>query len=979
MQTWGRLPLEPSADGPAVVTLDDIAQYYSRQLTPFDQDELSAAIKGALAAALRLVVPAGAQLTVAGQITEAANWAWSTIGGSAWTAIAGVLADLGARVWASVSGAIGWILKWAYAYLRGTVLQLVEAGDQSRFPAADSLFGTDPLWLLSLIGNLLIYALKGAVSALVKWAKDAVIAGLGYVAHGYPSVSDVIWNYVAKWVEWLRARLNEALGFAAHGYPSVSDVIYNYVGQWVEWLRARVRDALGFAARGFGNLVDFITSAVSAGGTWLWNTVSAGLGYAARGFGSLVDFVASAVSAGGTWLWSLIGPAIAAIPGLVATAVGTIPGLSGNLVDLVIAGVRTLINGLWALIQPAIAAIPGLVAAAIGTIPGLTANLVELVVGGVRLLIDGLWALIRPAIDAIPGAVAAAIGTIPGLTGTLVSLVLEGVDLLLRPLATAVNDAATWVWNNVRPLLEDIQRTLIAGAQDVFGGLLDLLKDGFRWIFDNAAAPISGFLNQKLQIVSDVVNMKYATMGEAVEALLDPPDQVMNSFFALVLLPIILGGMVASIAGGVGLVYARPIIQDYQAKFGGQLPPPNVLTQMARRGLISRTEMMDALRRQGFDEAYAAGYAALVEQIPGVSDIIRMGVREAFTPAIAEQFGQYQDLPPALVEWAGKQGLDEEWAARFWASHWELPSVQQGMEMYHRGLIDGDTLQLLLRAADVMPFWRDKLTGIAFNPLNRVDVRRMYQAGVIDIGKVESTYRAQGYSADDAAALARWVAQKYPPGGTGEAVGLRDLTVATVKQAYARRLVSREEAMDRLAELDYGGDEADLLLSIWDFDFFTDPDQRSDITPKALGRAVIEQAYARGLLDQNRAAAQLEDAGYTPEDAALLLTLVDLKNNEDQADLEVDVVVQQYRSGIITLAQMAGALRDLHVPEARIELLAAREGLRRQVKTAELTVAQLTSAWKKDIVSEQYFRARLDARGYNDEDIDILVELNRRS
>ncbi|GAH79863.1 unnamed protein product, partial [marine sediment metagenome] len=75
--------------------------------------------------------------------------------------------------------------------------------------------------------------------------------------------------------------------------------------------------------------------------------------------------------------------------------------------------------------------------------------------------------------------------------------------------------------------------------------------------------------------------------------------------------------------------------------------------------------------------------------------------------------------------WAGKKGLSKEWSERYWAAHWNLPSPQQGFEMLHRGVINVSELNMLLRALDVMPFWRDKLTAIAFRRLTRVDIRRM--------------------------------------------------------------------------------------------------------------------------------------------------------------------------------------------------------------------------------------------------------------
>ncbi|GAG78096.1 unnamed protein product, partial [marine sediment metagenome] len=84
------------------------------------------------------------------------------------------------------------------------------------------------------------------------------------------------------------------------------------------------------------------------------------------------------------------------------------------------------------------------------------------------------------------------------------------------------------------------------------------------------------------------------------------------------------------------------------------------------------------------------------------------------------------------------------------------PSPQQGFDMLHRGVISDDELNMLLRALDVMPFWRDKLTQIAFRPLTRVDVRRMYKQGVLTETEVYESYLIAGYNEQNAERMAEF-------------------------------------------------------------------------------------------------------------------------------------------------------------------------------------------------------------------------------
>ncbi len=80
-------------------------------------------------------------------------------------------------------------------------------------------------------------------------------------------------------------------------------------------------------------------------------------------------------------------------------------------------------------------------------------------------------------------------------------------------------------------------------------------------------------------------------------------------------------------------------------------------------------------------------------------------------------------------------------------------------------------------------------------------------------------------------------------------------------------------------------------------------------------------------------------------------------------------------AGLIGDAQLAARLKDLHIPEARVDYLVREQILRRQVKDKQLTLSQLKRAVAADIIGVGEFRFRLDAMGYNSRDVNILVEL----
>jgi len=216
------------------------------------------------------------------------------------------------------------------------------------------------------------------------------------------------------------------------------------------------------------------------------------------------------------------------------------------------------------------------------------------------------------------------------------------------------------------------------------------------------------------------------------------------------------------------------------------------------------------LTKIGVHPFYHNIYNALALPIPPVADIITMAVREAFSPTTAARFGQYEDLPTEFVRFAKMKGLSEDWSERYWAAHWSLPSAQQGFAMLHRGIIEENDLTLLLKALDIMPFWRDRLVQLAFKPLTRVDVRRMYSLGVLNEGEVLEAYEDLGYSHERAGQMTEYAIQQVLN-------SMAKFSSRDVITAYADRKISRPEASSMLASLGVHSGDIGYILSTADY------------------------------------------------------------------------------------------------------------------------------------------------------------------
>jgi hypothetical protein len=215
---------------------------------------------------------------------------------------------------------------------------------------------------------------------------------------------------------------------------------------------------------------------------------------------------------------------------------------------------------------------------------------------------------------------------------------------------------------------------------------------------------------------------------------------------------------------------------------------------------------MDAGLVRPLTQGWNAQYQS---QIPGSQDMIRMMVREVFTPDVREKYGQDQDYPTEADRLLAMHGFSREWARNYWAAHWELPSAGQGFEMFHREKINLDDLKTLLRTLDIMPFWRDKLIDIAYNLIPRLDLRRGWELGMIPTEELERRYRWLGFSPDDAvvmSAISRREALE------SEINRLQKAAENRYKDGY----ITRDQAEAEIRALGWAPEKVQLLLQILD-------------------------------------------------------------------------------------------------------------------------------------------------------------------
>lgn len=304
-------------------------------------------------------------------------------------------------------------------------------------------------------------------------------------------------------------------------------------------------------------------------------------------------------------------------------------------------------------------------------------------------------------------------------------------------------------------------------------------------------------------------------------------------------------------------------------KLGEQLPTPNDLADWRHRGFMADGVMVERLQQQGWRAEDATHILDASEVIPPVGDLVRFAVREAFPGQTGFSGARGASVPPRFTELAEMQGLDAEFAKSYWAAHWELPSVTAAFQMYHRGIIEETELRALLKEQDFAPEWIDRIIAVAYDPLTRVDVRRMYALGVLSKSQVEESYRDLGYSQRNASRLADFVEVDVADSANTETAAERDLTRADLIGAYSDGILSKPQAGTMLRELGYSADETELVLD------------REDIRVMRAERketrtAIIDQAVA-DVITVVTAQDKLSAAGYTADEITAAMREIERK------------------------------------------------------------------------------------------------------
>jgi len=357
------------------------------------------------------------------------------------------------------------------------------------------------------------------------------------------------------------------------------------------------------------------------------------------------------------------------------------------------------------------------------------------------------------------------------------------------------------------------------------------------------------------------------------------------------------------------------------------------LVELLYRKKIDEETYYNEMKKLGITREKADYIRELYKFIPSPTDFIRFAVRDVFNEAIVKKYGYDEEFPEGIVPFAEMRGMDRQTLLWYWRAHWELPSPTAAFEMIHRlnpevlntptstggkmidkyGKMGLDTSNLettiedvrtLLKIADYPKYWRDRLAALAFQPLTRVDLRRIYELGLINEVELKARLMELGYSSEDADLMVEF----YKAYKLSQE---KDFNKSEILKLYKLRAIKREEALQILQNLGYSIEEADYLLQLEDYKYYQEWIEERVKT--------LEIRYMRGLIDLQQLHDELNSLGLPAEEVAVYLEEAQRKKLQAEKMPSKEDLINMFKSGVLSVEEFKMYMQRLGYSEFWID------------------------------------------------------------
>lgn len=411
---------------------------------------------------------------------------------------------------------------------------------------------------------------------------------------------------------------------------------------------------------------------------------------------------------------------------------------------------------------------------------------------------------------------------------------------------------------------------------------------------------------------------------------------------------------------------------------------PNDLTTLLNRGQIEIPELQRLLERAGYDPAIWA-------------HVVELGANRLSAEQLATlvTFGV---LPQdKAADMAGESGTSASDFNLLVEGNGEPPSNEELLFAYRRGLIDKARLLKGITQGPVRNEWFDVLESLGIVPMSTADAIACVVQGNLTDAQGQSIAKQNGLDPADWAPLVATAGS--PPGPEflmtayqrgflteNEAEqGIREgrtknkyiplytkmartqLTEVQIRAAVTHGAITEAQAIPLLLAHGLSPEDAHTILA-----------SVSAVKTATVRQFTVSQIlalYTDRSITAGVATGYMEALGWSLAETQLLLDEGDLRRLRSLIDAAVSVVKSKYVGRHIDQATADTDLDALGIQPAQKTDLFTYWNMERDANVKQLTLAQLTSALKKDIIDEAAYRTRISGMGYVSGDVDILVGL----